>query len=73
MSGIDSREGDQDGTMVVDSRGRVGIVVSTYVKKCRIQFQHTGAHATLPKKSLRLASQKEIDNAGWTGYKSAAE
>ncbi len=63
----------QTGTMVVDPRGRVGIVTNNYVKTCRIQFSHSGSHATLRKKSLRAATQKEIDDAGWTGYKALLE
>lgn len=65
----DDEDVDQVGTMVVDPRGRIGIVVNDYVKTCRIQFGHSGSHATLRKKSLRAATQKEIDDAGWTGYK----
>ncbi len=73
MSTDDDDDIGQIGTMVVDPRGRVEIVVNNYVKTCRVQFAHSGSHATSYKKNLRAATQEEIDDAGWSGYKALTE
>ncbi len=52
------------GTMVADQRGRVGMIVNVYTKTCRIQYGPLGSHATLSKKHLRVATDKEIGDAG---------
>ena len=41
---------DVIGTMIVDSRGRVGQICSVYTRSCRIQYGVDGPYATLPKK-----------------------
>ena len=54
---------DVIGTMIVDSRGRVGQICNTYTRSCRIQYGADGPYATLPKKGLRVATIEEILDA----------
>ncbi len=51
------------GTMIVDSRGRVGQICNVYTRSCRVQYGVDGPYATLPKKQLRVASIQEILDA----------
>lgn len=58
---------DEVGTMVVDSRGRVGMTCNIYTRTVRIQYGQSGPHATLLKRGLRVATVEEIEDAGLKG------
>ncbi len=55
------------GIMVVDERGRIGMIVSSTQKRCRIQYGADGPHATVYKKNLRIATDQEVEDAGFLG------
>ncbi len=58
---------DKIGTMVVDPRGRIGMITNVYIKACRIKYGADGPHATHYKKSMRVATNEEIRDAGLEG------
>lgn len=58
---------DEVGTFVVDSKGRAGIIVAVYSRICRVRFGVDGPFAVIPKKTLRVATDQEIDAAGLGG------
>ena len=60
---------DEEGTMVVDPRGRVGMTCNIYIRKVRIRYGADGPYATLYKKDLRIATLEEIHNAGHKGVR----
>ena len=55
------------GVMVIDVRGRVGMISEVYLRTCRVQYGQAGPHATVTKKSLRVATILEIRRAGLEG------
>ncbi len=61
-------EFDVVGKMVVDARGRVGVICNTYTRTVRIQYGADGPYATLPKKHLRPATVDEILEANINGF-----
>lgn len=66
MSKVDKHI-SETGTMVVDPRGRIGMTCNIYPKKVRVQYGSAGPHATILKKSLRVATVEEIKDAGLEG------
>ncbi len=62
-----SKHIDEVGTMVVDQRGRIGMINATYNRTCRVQYGADGPHATLLKRGLRVATTEEIVHAGLEG------
>ncbi len=55
------------GTMVIDPRGRVGMVDTVLLRSCKIMYGSAGPYATILKKNLRVATVEEIRNAGLEG------
>ncbi len=66
MSEIDSHI-SETGTMVVDPRGRIGMICNVYPRKVRIQLGQGGPHAVYYKGALRVATVGEIEDAGLKG------
>jgi hypothetical protein len=62
-----SKNLEKVGVMVVDPRGRVGMVAAVLLRTCRIQYGSAGPYATHYKKNLRVATEQEIKDAGLKG------
>lgn len=58
---------DAQGVMVIDARGRVGMIVRSTIRTCTVKYGAEGPVATHYKKNLKVATEEDIEFAGHGG------